>query len=44
MGATVLAWLTLVAVTAVLDVADPLQITLSAVDAAFEGALLAPDP
>jgi uncharacterized membrane protein YgaE (UPF0421/DUF939 family) len=42
--ATVLAWATMVAVTSVFDVADPLRITLFAAGAAFEGALLAPDP
>ena len=42
--ATVLAWATMVAVTAVFDVADPVRITLFAAGAAFEGALLAPDP
>jgi hypothetical protein len=42
--ATVLAWATMVAVTAVFDVADPVRITLLAAGAAFEGALLAPDP
>lgn len=43
-GATVLAWATMLAVTAAFDVADPLRITLFAAGAAFEGALLAPDP
>ena len=38
------AWATMVAVTAAFDVADPLRITLFAAGAAFEGALLAPDP
>ena len=42
--ATVLAWATMAAVTSVCDVADPLRITLFAAGAAFEGALLAPDP
>jgi hypothetical protein len=42
--ATVLAWATMVVVTAVFDVADPWRITLFAAGAAFEGALLAPDP
>ena len=42
--ATVLAWATMVAVTAVFDVADPVRITLFAAGAALEGALLAPDP
>ena len=42
--ATVLAWATMVAVTSAFDVADPLRITLFAAGAAFEGALLAPDP
>ena len=42
--ATVLAWATRVAVTSAFDVADPLRITLFAAGAAFEGALLAPDP
>jgi hypothetical protein len=42
--ATVLAWATMVAVTFALDVADPVRITLFAAGAAFEGALLAPDP
>ena len=37
-------WATMVAVTAVFDVADPVRITLFAAGAAFEGALLAPDP
>jgi len=40
----VAAWATMVAVTAAFDVADPLRITLFAAGAAFEGALLAPDP
>jgi hypothetical protein len=40
--ASVLAWATMVAVTAVFDVADPLRITLFAAGAAFEGALLPP--
>ncbi|MGA5465878.1 FUSC family protein [Mycobacterium sp. NPDC050041] len=43
-GATVLAWATMVAVTSAFDVADPVRITLFAAGAAFEGALLAPDP
>lgn len=43
-GATVLAWATMLVVTAVFDVADPVRITLFAAGAAFEGALLAPDP
>jgi hypothetical protein len=34
----------MVAVTSAFDVADPLRITLFAAGAAFEGALLAPDP
>ncbi|WP_123028484.1 FUSC family protein [Mycolicibacterium stellerae] len=42
--ATVLAWATMVAVTFAFDVADPVRITLFAAGAAFEGALLAPDP
>lgn len=42
--ATVLAWATMVAVTSAFDVADPVRITLFAAGAAFEGALLAPDP
>jgi hypothetical protein len=42
--ATVLAWATMLAVTSAFDVADPLRITLFAAGAAFEGALLAPDP
>jgi hypothetical protein len=42
--ATVLAWATMVAVTSAFDVANPLRITLFAAGAAFEGALLAPDP
>ena len=42
--ATVLAWATMAAVTSVCDVADPFRITLFAAGAAFEGALLAPDP
>ena len=42
--ATVLAWATMVVVTSAFDVADPLRITLFAAGAAFEGALLAPDP
>ena len=42
--ASVLAWATMVVVTAVFDVADPWRITLFAAGAAFEGALLAPDP
>ncbi len=40
--ATVLAWATMVVVTS--DVTDPVRITLFAAGAAFEGALLAPDP
>ncbi|MCZ8377286.1 FUSC family protein [Mycobacterium sp. CPCC 205372] len=43
-GATVFAWATMVAVTYAFDVADPVRITLFAAGAAFEGALLAPDP
>jgi len=43
-GATVLAWATMVAVTYAFDVAEPFRITLFAAGAAFEGALLAPDP
>ncbi len=39
-----LAWATMVAVTSAFDVANPLRITLFAAGAAFEGALLAPDP
>ncbi len=39
-----LAWATMVAVTSAFDVADPVRITLFAAGAAFEGALLAPDP
>lgn len=42
--ATVLAWATMLAVTAAFDVVDPFRITLFAAGAAFEGALLAPDP
>jgi len=42
--ATVLAWATMAAVTTTFDVASPLRITLFAAGAAFEGALLAPDP
>lgn len=42
--ATVLAWATMVAVTSAFDVADPVRITLFAAGAAFEGALMAPDP
>jgi hypothetical protein len=42
--ATVLAWATMLAVTSAFDVADPFRITLFAAGAAFEGALLAPDP
>lgn len=42
--ATVLAWATMVAVTSAFDVTDPFRITLFAAGAAFEGALLAPDP
>lgn len=42
--ATVLAWAIMVAVTAAFDVPDPMRITLFAAGAAFEGALLAPDP
>ncbi|HYJ57480.1 MAG TPA: FUSC family protein [Mycobacterium sp.] len=42
--AIVLAWATTVAVTAAFDVDDPSRITLFAAGAAFEGALLAPDP
>ena len=42
--ATVLAWATMVAVTSAFDVTDPVRITLFAAGAAFEGALLAPDP
>jgi hypothetical protein len=42
--ATVLAWATMLAVTSVFDVDAPLRITLFAAGAAFEGALLAPDP
>jgi hypothetical protein len=42
--ATVLAWATMVAVTSAFDVAEPVRITLFAAGAAFEGALLAPDP
>ncbi|MGB3355833.1 MAG: FUSC family protein [Mycobacterium sp.] len=42
--ATVSAWATMVAVTASLDVDEPLRITLFAAGAAFEGALLAADP
>ncbi|HEY6577037.1 MAG TPA: FUSC family protein [Mycobacterium sp.] len=42
--ATVLAWATMVAVAAAFHVEDPLRITLFAAGAAFEGALLAPDP
>jgi hypothetical protein len=42
--ATVLAWATMVALTSAFDVADPVRITLFAAGAAFEGALLAPDP
>ena len=42
--ATVLSWATMVAVTSAFDVADPLRITLFSAGAAFEGALLAPDP
>ena len=42
--ATVPAWATMVAVTSAFDVADPWRITLFAAGAAFEGALLAPDP
>ena len=42
--ATVLAWATMVAVTSAFDAADPVRITLFAAGAAFEGALLAPDP
>ena len=44
MYATVPAWATMVAVTSAFDVADPWRITLFAAGAAFEGALLAPDP
>jgi uncharacterized membrane protein YgaE (UPF0421/DUF939 family) len=43
-GATVLAWATMLAVTYASDVAEPFRITLFAAGAAFEGALLAPDP
>ncbi|WP_161600618.1 FUSC family protein [Mycolicibacterium hodleri] len=43
-GATVLAWATMLTITAAFDVADPARITLFAAGAAFEGALLAPDP
>ena len=39
-----LAWATMVAVTSAFEVADPFRITLFAAGAAFEGALLAPDP
>ncbi|MDT5109394.1 MAG: hypothetical protein QOE20_1284 [Mycobacterium sp.] len=42
--ATVLAWATMLAMTAAFDVDAPLRITLFAAGAAFEGALLAPDP
>ena len=42
--ATVLAWATMVAVTSAFDVTEPVRITLFAAGAAFEGALLAPDP
>jgi hypothetical protein len=42
--ATVLAWATMLAVASAFDVADPFRITLFAAGAAFEGALLAPDP
>jgi hypothetical protein len=42
--ATVLAWATMLAITAAFDVDEPLRITLFAAGAAFEGALLAPDP
>lgn len=42
--ATVLAWATMVAVTSAFEVVDPIRITLFAAGAAFEGALLAPDP
>ena len=42
--ATVFAWATMVTVTAAFDVDEPLRITLFAAGAAFEGALLAPDP
>ena len=42
--ATVLAWATMFAVASTFDVTDPLRITLFAAGAAFEGALLAPDP
>lgn len=42
--ATVVAWLTMVAATSAFDVVDPVRITLFAAGAAFEGALLAPDP
>ena len=43
-GATVLAWATMLVVIYGFHVADPLRITLFAAGAAFEGALLAPDP
>lgn len=43
-GATVLAWATMLVVIYVFHVADPVRITLFAAGAAFEGALLAPDP
>lgn len=42
--ATVSAWATMAVVTTAFDVSDPLRITLFAAGAAFEGALLAPDP
>jgi uncharacterized membrane protein YgaE (UPF0421/DUF939 family) len=42
--ATVLAWATMLAVASAFHVEDPLRITLFAAGAAFEGALLAPDP
>lgn len=42
--ATVLAWGTMAALMAAFDVPQPLRITLFAAGAAFEGALLAPDP
>jgi hypothetical protein len=42
-GATLLTWATMLGVTSVFDVADPVRITLFGVGACFTGALLATD-